>query len=1083
MGIVSTYKPEEGGNARKMIRTEADASLMTPIIKKILPLEKYQKVIRELRIATQSQVGVASFITGKESGEILDAIMRAAFPSDSGQVYMGDRWGYDVDAGTKFGMDPAQARGSFEAMLYGNQMAYTADDVKRLEALKDKFTGPDGKPLADLANTAIQAITGGGQAAPAAGGFGPAAAPQGNLQALLEARAKMIQARDYAVDKLSSIDRIADEKEYDQWVNIKHTLDHQIKNQPGIPKFYDDLGSARYDKSGFVDFEIKKVSSVVSTIDNLTDPGKMNAAIDDVASKMNQGGSPVQVANLSPANRKVIATKMIQRLMARLDAMKVGGKPAIVSVVNKIDAILKKGVEGVVSSSAELKKLRDELSLAMKGQQKIWIVQNVTESGLVNRPHGADDGQGHTPVFLPRAALKATMAKKDTVSGGRCILFVSAEPVDYGFAGIAEVTLPTGVDEEEAEAILGFFMDKWGSKMKEAGVSPGDIAQHMKIRRGDRDKLKMLISGVPHKEAIHRLNEAFAIVYDEANVQLDGKKMTDTVTRISNDAATKSAGGGSKGITFMDAKMKWDDYIWKDDDKFSWGSFCENTMSMVTMAKELWEKEAVLRTKLEEAEGKKDAVAIAKISRKISQVSGQAKQLLNMPHFLILYGEAASGKSSFAEAFSNLLGYRMANIDISQAKGMYAGQTEGQTKAILEAMKNMSNVVIRMDEIDGQVAGDESAARNSHEGSMVSQLLSFFNDNVALMDHRNIFVIATTNNPGNVRSQMLSRGAPKEVPCPYNQAGYLKYLVNAPDRLGRQYGRNNFIYGDFKWQGKDYNIATPAESSLFVKEAWNSIDLNAVAEALESKGEGMKIDFRSLAALLQDIFTQFSVHVKTELIDHTLWLNNRKEYADENPGKMATPGDPMSCPEPYVSGFDLTTTNVLECIKRTISKQVGGFGTHAGDGTNKVTELGSTAYAQHLNIERKQDKIKGNEQGMLFTDEQMFQPADTGEDDDLLTPVGKPAAKPAGKGASAKSTSHFFNALVKDGLISWDGKSAFITPKAPSAPGEMKADIKPSISQQVQAPVSKGRKTLAERIGIYRVGDGILAPVDKKMIL
>lgn len=1078
MGIIDTYKSEEGGSSRKMIKSENDASLMTPIIKVILPLPKYQKVIKDLRRATSSQVGVASFVTGKDSGEIIDAIMRAAFPSDNGQVYMGDRWGYNLDASSFFGKDPQQASAKFKSMLYGNQQTYSAEDVKRLEGMKEKFIGTDGKANPDLANMAIQSIIGGGAPAAAPGGFGPVAAPASNLQATLDNVKKFKEIRDLAIDNLTSIDRIANEKEYRQWVNIKHQAEAQLKALP-VPKFYDDLGGAVYDKSGFIDFEIKKVSTVVTHLDSLVDPAKLNAAIDSMAVSMSKEGSPINAGTLSQSHRKAIAQNLILKITLRLESMKVGGKPGIVDIVNKIDAILKQGYDTVIKRGSELKTYRDDLAKQMKGQQKVWIVQNVTDSGLVSGQHGTDNGQGATPQFLDRADLKSTMAKKDTVSGGRCILFVSAESVNYGFDAVPEITLPSGVDEDEADAILSFFKERWESRMKEAGVKPEDMPQHMMMRLGDRDTLKMLITGVTHKEAIRRLNEAFEIAYDDKNIKLDGKKMKDAVTQISNDYASKSAGGGSKGITFMEAKMDWQDYIYENDDKFGWGKFCDNTLEKITQAKQLWDLEAMYRVKLEAAQVKKDVVAIKKIGRKLSQIAGQAKQFLNMPHFLILFGEAASGKSSFAEAFANLMGFKMANVDISQAKGKFAGDTETQTKAILEAMKNMSNVVIRMDEVDGQMPSNESAAINSHEGSMVSQLLSFFNDNVALMDHRNIFVVATTNNPGNVRSQMLSRGQPKEVPCPYGKVGYMKWLSTAPDRLKRQYGRNNFIYGDFKWHGKDYAIANATESSAFVNEAWATIDLDAVADSLVAKGEGLKIDFRSLATLFQDIFVQFNSYVWTQLISHSMWVNNKQEYADDNPAKCTVPGDPNSCPEPVIVGFDLTTEHVVACVNKTVSRQVGGFGTRT-DGTNKITTNGSESHAEHMSNERNKAKGKGIEQGLLFTDDQMFQKNDEGEDEDLLTPAGKPSGT---GGMEASSTNHFFNALVKDGLISWDGKKAFITPTAPVAPGVMKADIKPMVTSQPESSAPRGRKTLAERIGTYRVGNAILAPVDKRMIL
>jgi hypothetical protein len=1075
MSIVSTYKPE-GGTTRKQVRSEDEARLIAPIVEKILPLSKYQNIIAQLRIAVQSQVGVANFVTGNECGELLDAILQAAFPRDTGQVYMGDEYGYDLDASTVFGGDHGQAVDRFMTMLMGRQYVLNADDIKKIETMKGEFSDAAvGQQAIDLV-MGKQTQGGGGNV------FNPTAQPQAatdpnSIPALLEIRTKLIKVVEESRQKALSIDRIADPKTYNFWVNMASKAEMALAAQK-LPKLDTHLQRPVYDKSGFLDFEIKAVTPIISAIDNLIDPQRMNQAIDTAAVAMAQSGVNMKVDALDAKTRRIIAKKLIDRVRTKLDAMRVGGKPSVVGVVDKIDAILKEGVEGVTKGGGELKRLREELQQSMKGQQKVWIIQNATDSALVNRPHGTQEvGESNKPMFLPRALLKSTMAKKDAVSQDRCILFVSAEPIDFGFVGFSPVVLPTGIDEEEAKAIVAFFEGRWKKRMRDSGIDEKDIAMHLKLRFGDIDKLKMLIAGVPHKEAIRRLNDAFAMVYDPVKLELDGKKMTDVVTKLSNESAASGAGGGAKGLTFLDAKMDWVDYIWKDDDQYEWGEFCDTTMNAVNMAKDLWEKEARLRSKYDVALGKPNNLAeVQSLMRKITQIAGQAKKLIDMPHFLILYGEAASGKSSFAEALANLLGFRIVDVDLGQARGMYAGQTETQSKALLNAVKSMSNVVIRMDEIDGQIASNEDAAVNSHNASVVQQLLSFFNDNVGLLTKRNIFVVATTNNPGYVRSQMLSRGTSFEVPLPLNKAGYLKFLSNAPERLRRQLGSNDFVYGDFTWNGKAWSISSEAEASAFITEAWKTIDLPRVAETLDGK----RIDFRSLAMLLRAIFREFLTYLMTTE-NHKLWTNDRKTYAEDNPERCSEPGNPSSCQEPEIMGFDMTTESILKCVEMTIMKEVSSYGSRL-DGTNIVPRLGVYPYQKMLKRERQKAKQQDSSQGLLFSDESIFQPQPQGDDqdEDLLTPVNQTMDS---TGKQAKSTSHFINALVKDGLVTWDGRTAIVSPKAPSMPGAMKADESPRISEQKQTSSARRRKSLEEKFGIYMVGNTVLAPCNRKVIL
>ena len=1117
MGTSSTYKPE-GSNVRKLVTTEEEAALITPIVQMLLPLPKYQNLIATLRNKTQSPVGVANFVTGQESGELLDAIIRAAFPSSTGLVYQGDEGGYDMDAEAVFGTDPAQAMARFAEMLQGAPAVMDNDYLKRMEAMRGQFTNKDGKPDTEIGNFAVDQaymaqVPGGGGGGGGIPGFqAPAAAapasPLANIQALIERKTKLVARLSDVRLQARSVDRLADPKQYNLLVTLSNNykaLIAQINIQ--LPKLSTHNGRPVYDNSGFISFEGAANNTMLKSLDNLIYPDKMNLAIDKAAQdSMKKGGAGAQsAAAMNPKQRQAVATAMTDKLIVKLKALRPGSKQSMVTVIDQILAILEKGYSNIMSNSKELKHLRDEMERTLQSSQKIWIIQNVTDSGLVNRPHGAQDDPSKSPDFLGRTLLKGYMSKKETVSGDRCIVFISAEPINFGYAGIDPVILPTGVDDVESDAIIKFFLKLWAKKMRDAGVPENEMNAHMKLRFNELETMKMLIAGVPHKTAILRLNDAFLNVYDPENKVLDGKRMADEVARIGNDAIA----AGAKGLTAHEGGISWADYIYKDDPDYQWGGFCDSVMRSVSLAKKMWDQESKMRLQLDQlevenakwksekykndpnaAKAKADiGLKIFRISRKIKQIGEGAKQLLSMPHFLILYGEAASGKSSFAEAISNLLGFRMRNVDFGQTRGMYAGQTEQNSAILINAIKSSSNVVFRMDEFDGQVASNQDAALNSHNAAMVQQLLTFFNDNVGLLIRKNIFVIATSNNPGYIRSQLLSRGVPMKIPLPLNKKGYMQYLVNAPERLSRQGGGNLIPPGVYHWNGKDCDICSNSEVLEFTTNLWKGIDVDKVAAALDAHPGG-KLDFRMLASLLRLAFGEFANFLITGEM-HRMWQNDRQAYEQEYCTNAK--GEVVECKEPEIDGFNLDTESLIRCIDLTTLRPEGSYGGGEGmENTNILPNFGVWTYSAQVKAQRNKAKEQAKAQGELF-DDTMFKPQapEKEEEEDLLTPAGTPEPVPVGgeeeepQGKKSSSTRHFIRALVKDGIVVQDraGRMALVTPRVPLPPGVMRADAKPMVSEQPQGQGRRRYRTLEERVGIFMSDQVVLAPCNLKMVL
>jgi len=959
MNSFFTYRSEDGTGPRKWVQTEEEAQNLTPITARVLTLDKYQDAVKGLRTAVQaSPVGIVNFVTGRESSEIIDAVLVSAFPPSTGQVYQGDRGGYGFDCST-WG-DPEHSSARMLRILRGNVKHYLQEDLKAVDALKSKFKHGD-----EVVDRFINPQT------ENSGGFmQPTGQQQQSPQQRLEQRKKTLESLNDVRKKVAQLNPVDDRKERQHWINLYHFLEAELAaTEENLPRFVTDLGAIQFDGTGFMDYEVR-IGPLMRAIDNLSDEKKLNQAISDAANQEVEKGRKT-TADVTPQERKMIAQMLIKRVHDRLADMREASKPHARIHIDEILAILADGPTGISKKRKKLVKARDAFYRTLKTQQKILILQNITDSCLVQWPQGSRPGNcaDGNPVFAFRPILKNQFVKSSQRGQDRCIVFVSQEPIDFTIDGVEQVSLTGGVSEEEAEALVKYFKREWETRLRESGQD----ASAMRMRQGDSDKLKTLITGVSHEEAVRRLMNAFHMALDPENMVLEGQRVVKAVLQLGNEYAEQRAEGGAKGFTFITPGVGKNDYIYREDS--DWGEFCTTTREEIFTVQRLWDVETALREQEREAEEAAKTKDVRAVRKKIKAVNGRIHSTLeDIPHFLILYGEASSGKSSFAEMLADLLDFRLVDVDLSQARGMYVGQTEGQSRAMIEAWKNMSNVVLRLDEIDGQMATDEDAARNSHNASVIKQLLAFFNDNIALLNARHIFVVATTNNPQLIRSQMMNRGVPYEVPLPLTKQGYQQFLVNAPDRLRKSYTKG-FLWGEFSHDGERYEIFEEDASWDTVKKMWSNIDVDAVATALDGK----RIDFRNLIKLIRAIFGAFdrSVHSREE---KKLWFEDREAFF------RAHPGASQDASEPEEEGFDLTTDNVKKVIELTEIKTVRGFGTTA-DGQQSVVSFGVPKLERMLRTERK--KLGSGSQGQmdLFDSLMGTMESDNTDEADLLTPV------------------------------------------------------------------------------------------------
>ena len=923
-----TFRDESANGAKKMVQTEEDARQLTPITERVLGLKKYQDAITSLRTAVMaSPVGLVNFVTGRESSEIIDSVMVSAFPPSTGLVFQGDLGGYGMDCST-WG-DPDHCSSRLLSTLKGKVKYYGADDMKSIDSIKGKFK--HGDEVVERFINPQQENSG--------GMFQPTASNATTPQQRLENHKKLNDSLVDIKKHLSSLDPVADRKERQHWINLMHFVEAELAQNDGpLPRFVTDHGMIQFDGTGFMNHEVH-IGPLMRAIDNLSDAKKLNAAIDAAASQeVKKGRKPS--TEVTSHERKMIANMLIKRVYDRLKDMKDVSKPDSKAHIDIILEVLDGGPEAISKKGKKLSAARDGFYRSLRSQHKLLILQNVTDSSLVQWPQGSRPGSCNdgNPVFAFRPLLKNEFVKPSQRGHDRCIIMVSQEPIDFTIDGVEVVPLTGGVSDQEAEALVKYFKSEWETNLREAGHD----ASSMRMRQGDSDKLKLLITGVSHEEAVRRLMNAYHMAFDSSNMILEGKKVVKAVLQLGNDYAESRAEGGSKGFSFITPGVGKDDYIYREDS--DWGEFCNTVRAEVHTAMNLWDYEGDLREKERLAEEGGDVKVVRSVRKKIAAVNGRIHSLMeDIPHFLILYGEASCGKSSFAEMMADLLDFRLVDVDLTQARGMYVGQTEGQSRAMIEAWKNMSNVILRLDEVDGQMATDEDAARNSHNASVIKQLLAFFNDNIALLNARNIFVIATTNNPQLIRAQMMNRGVPYEVPLPLNKDGYTKFLVNAPSRLRKAYTKG-FLWGEFSYKGTEFDIYEDEAAWNAVESIWADVDIDALASALDGK----RVDFRNLIKLLRACFGALDRNLHSQQ-KRRLWVSDREEYKYRYPNDC----NDGACPEPSEEGFDLSTENLCEVIDLTEIKTVRGFGTTA-DGQQSVMSFGVPKLERKLRTARQQ---------------------------------------------------------------------------------------------------------------------------------
>ena len=1024
-----------------------------PLLSRTLHLQKYKKLVTELRAAASTATsGVVNFVIGSETINA-DAILRMAFPPGSGAVFQGIE-GFEIDA-SKI-KDPGEAEKWLEELINGNPRTMTREEFNFLKGLDQKFADEGDNETLKLTDTLdenqFQNLTppeAGAEAAPAGGGMHPVEMTLWKIEQLQKAIERSrrelmsLQRYDYAPDVVDP-NKMTAGKKYDALESHINRMTFTMKALQGtLPPAIRFSKDTAYDDTGFMSFQgeymrtyaqlmkILDMEKILQAYGVQSPAGSTPANAPAAGARRNTPAA--SSSTVTEERKKTLYNKYKDEMIRMVESLGRHSNDKMGKASQDVIKILRKDYSEIIALPDAYKRVVAVFCNEIRNQGKVLIINNAHNSGLVGQKEG---GRLH---FLPESALtrkfvnKADRKEKTTIVCSRV-------PLVFPFGGVKivpedpEVFL---VDDEEGEAIVDNLVDQCreimirhireyeaqrstlrpGQQMTKPDGTPYTAADVPKLSAvslsySDKKRLSQLVNGKSQVDAINFLSGVINSTRDVKSGTLNGRQLVKTAIKQNNENVGRSAtwttqtsgGAQQKGMYTMTPKLTMDRYI--HEAMSTWGTEVDDINSKVDLADNYLTLEERARQEIQEIEyGVKSASTDdrRKLEKQASKYAMAYRvQLKGVPHFIILYGLQGCGKSAYPEALAKKLEYQFLDANFGNTRGGLVGQTEAWGEALIESWKRMSNVVIRMDEIDTQLVSESSEGNQSYDANVMGKLLRFFQEHKDVLEKRNIFIVATTNHPERLRAALKNRADLMcEVPPPFTKEGYLSYLNQAVSilkddtELGYVFDPEGFEDSDDLWQETE---------SLFEQI---KPEFPRVADALV--GTGMV--FRSLAKFVEQMFGAHMTYIETTRMVR-LYNTDRKKYIAEYPKMVVKDenGQVEHINVPEVRGFPFTADNFVMAAKLTHPIDAKG---------QKITMQQAKATGQEGNVSLG---IKALERRLNHVTEEAAPVAGGPVQQSLPFGNPPPAAntdlmRPAGADTIA-STDYYFQRLVQAGVVS-----------------------------------------------------------------
>lgn len=258
---------------------------------------------------------------------------------------------------------------------------------------------------------------------------------------------------------------------------------------------------------------------------------------------------------------------------------------------------------------------------------------------------------------------------------------------------------------------------------------------------------------------------------------------------------------------------------------------------------------ALLVSTKEETTKKQLTLQINNLKEQLKSAQFQKNNILApMPHIFILYGAPGVGKSVWSDALASLFNFQIMQINFSEGRNKWLGDTEKQQRELISRIKEARNTVFLLDELNKDVGmksggqGDSSASTggDKHDNSLVSQLLQFLQSSKNSFREKNVFVIVTTNQPNEIDTAFLERSdLTQKVEPPQNPEAYLKFFdTYLKDEKQKAPNAPWYIYGS-------KNNAEAWDNTI---KLIKSLDLKSLADKCVQK----QLNFRFVGGVLRE---------------------------------------------------------------------------------------------------------------------------------------------------------------------------------------------------------------------------------------
>lgn len=1038
------YKKEIHGNykiERRPIMQPEDLLDKTsfPLLARTLNLQKYQSIIQELRDAVKTtSSGIVNFVIGCET-DVAEGILKSAFPPGSGIVYKGvEGDGYNINTAN---WDEQQAKGSLTRLIRGNAKGIDEDSINQMEDIHKqkkavRQTGLSAvSPLVGLdPQSELSSWLTWEPPPPAQPGM-PRYNPDEDRETMMmnqvqKYRAIIERIKQFKLGIAEAEKRIqAIEDPYDtektildpntkiyisqaqqykaEQLTIKNNYDLIGQLQTMLPQERSFSGEPVYDGLGFVDYG--NVGDIYKTLKSSTMTPMANT-----------------VPEIHAQYIKKIVLDSKEKIQQIRHEAKVRGvrepkqndpasKNNILAICNQLDRFLSI-VESHPENRAYINRLEGDFTRAVKAlceilkdNNSVLILNNVHGSPLVRATDHTGVAGSSDLQFVADDVLSDHFVKS-TVRNNKKIILVSRQKIRSKAGVIRYVPSDPNaflVDDDEGFELVKYHLEKCINKViasikeaeqkKAAGLLPEDFKipslASINVSKFDIKQIAQMLNAKTQVEADDFLGAVFKKAMNDETGAVSGIDLIKASRQLNNDsirddAKWTSTGGAVTPMFRKEAKLTWDEFIYSD--RSDWGKKVEEIHTIVkTVGSKIGQQKKLMQQVSEKQSGLATEVGttIEELDDEIDRLNSEIETDLHngIKHFMILYGPPGCGKSAFPEALATQLGYDMLDVNFGETQGGLVGQTQQFTRALLEAIKKMSNVVIRLDELDGQfVGGGGGGTGASVDRSQMTMLLNFFQDHEELLMKRNIFFVATTNHLEKIDPALVNRSDTAEVPTPFDEEGYERFL----DKAIRIMKRNMPVGLVYTYDKQD-----PWKDT---ERFWDSVTPHIPEMAKSLVGTGM--NFRSLCNFISKMFASHRSRIESAKRSQ-LYSSDIEKYKEiyssfciVNPRTQE-----KTWPQPKLIGMPFTIKNFCEAAKR--SHMIDAHGNKV-EPTNDMGEFqqmkfGIDEYARVLN---------GEEDTSSLGPAQLSLPMDIPEEniEDTLMPVA--------------STDYYYKHLVKAGF-------------------------------------------------------------------